>query len=311
MPYYSGIASTYDDLKNVLVNACQDHGWSYSDGILSKGTMFVRPSVNPTPTTNRGPGLLIQGGTGKNGASLMNPSTGEVRIGPFGLSPSTVPEPLFPLNYHIFIFEDEVYLIIKYSIDRFFYLAFGKSTITNTLWISGTLGLNFLNSVGGVKAIQISLTDAGQVQSGSYPSSSGFFLQTNTLGATLNATDMIYDTDLGWLGGNPTTNVGGFSALYSTQPLWGRLPANWSQDSVFLPINPIMRLASNKWMLFADIQNARYVRIDNYEPEQIVTLGNDKWMVLPFHRKNSAAPNGGSNVNHTGTFGWAIRYDGP
>lgn len=309
MAYYSGQASSYQELMNVLVSACVTEAWTWADGILNKGGIFVKPTVNLTAIINKGSGLLLQAGTGKSGINLLNPSPGQVRIGSFGLSP-LVPDPVFPLNYHIFIFNNEVYLVIKYSIDRFFWLAFGSSNITNTMWFSGTLALKSLENAGGSKSININLNTAGDVQSGGYPSSSGFFLQTYD-GGSMNATDVIYEPNLGWLGGEGSSTVGHFSALYTTQPIWSRLPSVWSQESVLLPINPIIRLASSKYMIFCDVQNARYVRIDNYEPEQIIQLGSERWMILPFHKKNVVARNGGTNIDHTGTFGWAIRYDGP
>ncbi|MFU8924893.1 hypothetical protein [Acinetobacter puyangensis] len=309
MAYYSGQAASYQELLNVLVDACVDQGWTWADGILSKGGAFVRPYASTLTTSAQGPGLIVQGGTGKNGTTLINPSPAQVRIGSFGLNP-TIPDPVFPVGYHVFIFDTEVFLIIKYSIERFFYIAFGLSIINAGLWLSGTLPLRYLNNVGGQKSINISLTTAGETQSGSYPSSSGFFLQT--YGATsVNATDAIYINGLGWCGGEGSTTINHFSALYSTQPLLSRLPSAWSLETVLLAIQPIMLLASSKRMIIADILNARYLRINNYEPEQIITLGIDKWMVFPFHKKNAAVPNGGSNIDHTGTFGWAIRYDGP
>ena len=72
-----------------------------------------------------------------------------------------------------------------------------------------------------------------------------------------------------------------------------------------------MARASNKVSILAKIENARYLRIDNLQPEQILTFGAEKWMVFPFHKKNSSVRDGGTSIDHSGTFGWAIRYDGP
>ncbi len=58
-------------------------------------------------------------------------------------------------------------------------------------------------------------------------------------------------------------------------------------------------------------ENAKFIRINNYEPEQLIVLGNDKWMVFPFYKKNSESLGGTGISDHTGTFGWVIRYDGP
>ncbi len=100
-------------------------------------------------------------------------------------------------------------------------------------------------------------------------------------------------------------------AVRLIQPLISRQPSAFSSEAIFLPIQIAVPRASNKTSIVADVKNARYLRIDNYEPGQILTLGNDKWMVFPFHRKNITARNGGDYIDHTGTFGWVIRYEGP
>jgi hypothetical protein len=34
-------------------------------------------------------------------------------------------------------------------------------------------------------------------------------------------------------------------------------------------------------------------------------------MIFPWYRKYSATRDGGTNIDHTGTFGWAIKYEPP
>jgi len=60
-----------------------------------------------------------------------------------------------------------------------------------------------------------------------------------------------------------------------------------------------------------DLQNARTLRVDNYDPGQIITLGDDQWRIYPFYRKNADQRDGttSSGGDHSGTMGWAIRYD--
>ena len=70
-------------------------------------------------------------------------------------------------------------------------------------------------------------------------------------------------------------------------------------------------MEENKVRLVLEVRNARYMRIGNNDPEQVITLGPDRWKVFPFLRKNASVPDGGSVIDHSGTFGWAIRYDGP
>ncbi|MBP8005343.1 MAG: hypothetical protein KAZ18_00345 [Acinetobacter sp.] len=312
MAYYSGYASSYPELLNQVVNACVDNGWNWSDSILSKNNAFVKVETLLSSTSNsNGPGLRFQGGTGKSGSSLINPSSAIMRMGPFGAGATIVPTPTFPIFYHIFIFDnpDEVFIIIKYDIDRFQFAAFGMSSIADCgLWVSASLGLRYMTGSGTTgTGIQITAISGGASASSSYVSSSGFMW--HTLISTVEViTQTIYiETDgIGW-----SHLISETPAQQTMRPLIERLPAAWSSESVLLPIQPTLIRASNKTSLIADIENARYLRIDNHEPEQILTLGTDKWMVFPFHRKNVVVRNGGTQIDHTGTFGWAIRYDGP
>ena len=314
MAYFSGLASSYPDLISQLVNSCIAEGWTWQDSILSKSTAFVKVIYNPTASFGSGAGIQLQGGTGKAGSNLLNPSSCAMRLGPFGTGALLVPAPTFPLQYHFFIFDDpnEVFVIVKYDNDRFLFLGFGLSTISGCgLWMSASLGLRSgTNSTG--TSISIDQTNGGLTGSSSYVSSSGFFWQSNNLvGNSVLATQTLYTTidGLGWTENSSyTTNI---PAQKSLAPLISRLPSAWSNETVLLPIQPILQRSSFKSSIIADIKNARYARIDNLEPEQILTIGSEKWMVFPFHKKNSRVRNGGSVIDHTGTLGWAIRYEGP
>lgn len=318
MAFYSGTASSYTDLLNALTAACTANGYTFTSGILNKGSVHVRPYVSTSTSLTQGPGLIIQGGTSASGGSLVNPSPCQSRIGSFGGGASLVPEPTFPLDYNIFLFNnpDEVYLVIKYQLNRFMWLAFGMSTIPGAaLWISGSLGLRYYTSINAIdNAINITATSGGNVSAYFMPVSSGFMWNTFRLASVPEIPpETIYlDLDsIGWSATQTDTVAGHTTAVYSTYPLLSRSPSLWSSTAVLHPIHVTALRASKNRSLVADIRHARYVRIDNYEPEQIITLGAEKWKVFPFHKKNSSVRDGGNSIDHTGTFGWAIRYDGP
>lgn len=318
MAYYSGMASGFNELLNVFVNACIDQGYTWSDGILSKDTVFVRPYVSTSQKTSQGPGLCIEGGTGKSGSSLVNPSGAKPRIGDIGISPSVVPLITFPIQYKIFIFNDpvpEVYLVIRYGIDRFMHLAFGKSMISGCgVWVSGSVCQKYNADTfnANYKSFSVYGSGGGDVGTSPVPSvGTGFFWQNRTdfLSIPALATSTI-NVNLDGVTWAESTNRDYLCAVNTVQPVISRLPSNWSSETALLTIQPIFKRPSNKYSIVAEIQHARYLRLDNYEPEQIISLGADRWMVIPFHRKNAAARNGGPNLDHTGTFGMAIRYDG-
>lgn len=46
MAFYNGQASSYQELLDVLVAGCVEQGWTWTNGILSKGYAFVKPFVS-------------------------------------------------------------------------------------------------------------------------------------------------------------------------------------------------------------------------------------------------------------------------
>lgn len=317
MAFYTGQASSYSELLNVLVNSCVLQGWTWSDGILSKEKAFVRPYVSSSQVAEQGPGLCIEGGTGKSGNTLVNPSLARPRLGGVGLPPAFVPAPIFPLKYNIFIFNNpnEVFLIVRYDIDRFMFLSFGYSTVSGCgLWLSATVskGYNDFNITGfeNTKGFSIGVNSGGEMWvNPARAVATAFFWQTvpQSSELTSNSACFIELENIGWA--YPPKNI--INAVNTIQPHIGRLPSKWSSNSPLLAIQPILVRQQNKQSIVAEIQNARYMRIDNYEPEEIITLGNDRWMVLPFHKKNLSFRDGVIPADHSGTFGWAIRYEGP
>ena len=322
MAYYSGQASSYQELQSVLVNACTAQGWTWADGILSKGTVFIKPTVKTT--TEQGHGLSIQGGTGKTGSTLTNPSNAQPRIGALCDGAPKVPAPIFPLEYSIFVFDTEVYFIIKYEIQRYMYLAFGGTGTNNPIWLAGSVSSGYMvnpsaqikNDYGGVF-----IDPAGNRGTGyATPNQgvmSGFAWRVHWIYGitTQNFNYYINTSDYnGWLP-RQTDASALCDASVAVQPLISRQPSAWSSNAQLLPIQFSAPRASSKYSIFTELKHTRFLRIDNYEPEQVITLGNEKWKILPFHKKNLLVRDGStSNVgalDHTGTLGWAIRYDGP
>ncbi len=308
MAYYSGQASSYQELLNVLVTACVAQGWTWADGILSKEETFVKLSVSASGTTAQGPGIILQGGVGKSGTNLTTPSTA-VRLGPdAGVNPLF--SFIFPLAYQIFIFDNpnEVFLIVNYEIDKFSYLAFGQSTGSGyKTWIEASVAVGFQTSSNASSPISITQSTGGYSSGNlvhAYPS--GFFWQTTDYGGRHHCG--LYSIDTGWI--YPLTGYPTLSAIQAVYNLVQVSPPNWSSESILIPIIVVANKSSNKCAIATIINNARYIRVDNLEPDQILTLGSEKWKVFPFFKKNSSVRNGGNNIVHTGTFGWAIRYDG-
>ena len=309
MAYFSGQVSSYDELKAVLISNSQTQGWEWNNitNELTKGALQVKVTTVSVGGNNLGPGLTCQGIKNSIASATM-------RIGPATSIASAFISPTFPLKYHLFIFNDpdEVYLIINYSIDRFQFMSFGESTLVpNGMWLTASLGGRYVSSAAGV---YISPTTGGQSGGIGNVSTSGPFWQTYTMSA---ANSVIATQDF-FLNGLDAINWSSVNALTenvqvvrAVQPLISRTPSNVFSTDILLPFKITLPRASNKFSIVSEFKNSRLLRMDNLEQEQILQFGNDRWMVLPFHRKNAAVRDGGSFIDHTGTLGWAIRYDGP
>lgn len=317
MSYYTGSANNYSDVLTALVSACTANGWTWADSILSKGGAFVRPYVSTTTTNTEGPGLLIEGGTGKSGSAITGASACVPRMGRPGTSTKFVADS-WPATYHIFAFEnpDEVFVILNFNIDCHYFLAFGVSDVPGIggtgLWVSGTArrGYGTVSEGTTIQGFIMSAADGGTIGSSNSAYSSGFLWNSSrSTDASLNRDAIHFGGS--WAGAANGTASGAFNAIFPAVPHIGRLPNAWNNESPLIPIQGHVWAASSKCSLAVDVRNARYVRLDNYEPGQIVTLGSDRWKVFPFYKRNVASRDAGNYIDHTGTFGWAIRYDGP
>ncbi|WP_336171711.1 hypothetical protein [Acinetobacter ursingii] len=304
MAYYSGQAASYQELMDVLVSACVDQGWAWANSILSKGSAYLK-------IFNQGgdyPGVVAQGGTGKTGSSLINPSSSMPRLGrPAFLGQGQNSNVTWPAQYYIHIFSepDEVYLVLHHSVDAFWKLSFGVSNFNGSgLWISGTAGMQGpTQSPHAEGSFSPLLNGTGN----DFLSTGVPFWQTQC--PSNEYVENIVYRDSSWLNSGWT-----FYAVSAIAPFFSRQPNNWNQESIFFPIRAFEIVASNKVCLRLELNNARYCRIDNLEPNQILNFGNEKWKVYPGVRKNISARNGGRTdlgYDHSGTFGLAIRYDGP
>ena len=303
MAYYSGQVSSYQELLDVLVASCVIEGWTWADGILSKGTAFLKLSNQ----AGNYPGVVAQGGTGKAGSSLVNPSAAMPRLGrPAYLGQGNNSNVTWPAEYYIHIYEnpDEVYLVLHHSVDAFWKLGFGLSNLNGSgCWVTGTAGSQGPTQSSGAQGSFSPVING----SGNNVLSTGIpFWQSNSVN-NMYVENILFRNG-SWLYSGIT-----FHAVLATAPFFSRLPNAWNQEAIFIPIKAFESVASNKLSMRLELAHCRYVRIDNYEPNQVVILGDEKWKIYPGVRKNISSRNDGNTstgYDHSGTFGIAIRYDG-
>lgn len=303
MAYYSGQASSYQEIINIVVNHCTNEGWSWNDPVLSKGDAFISLQVANVGAYSDTQNLIrLVGGFGTTGSTLLNPSPIGFAIGTaVGNSSNGMTQ--FPIQYSLHInSSNEVYLICRYSVDFFMWFAWGETFVGGSFGVPAS-GRYANRHSRWPMVVMTAASGGGGNQDGP---SCAFFWNTNypALSQPKNYTCCIKHDQV-W-----QTSV---NAIQQAAPLVARQPSNFFDEAILLPIRPSRIVAENKTQILAEIQHARYLRIDHYEPEQIIALGHERWKVYPFYRKNTQQRNGGAagGADHTGTFGWAIRYDGP
>lgn len=308
MAYVSGTANDLAALRTALINACTANGWTLGGNVLSKGTCFAEIVVS-------GSYLAVRGGTGRDGANaLTTPGPQSPRIGPVASLGFA-----FPMGYEIFIHAnpDEVYLVVNYNVDLYQHLAFGASPVPGLPgtggWYSATCGaatsdssmFNFADwgtspvwgaADGGI--FYFEWRRAGE----HVPAANSSFVHHGLDNKTWAAQDTF---------GNHSSAVWwGASQGLTKQPLQ-LLPNAWNSEVVLLPIQVCVERPLNHLSLVASLAHSRFTRIDNYTGGQVLTIGPDRWKTFPFFRKNTAQRDGGGYVPHSGTHGFAVRYDGP
>ena len=315
MAYITGSAASFADLQTAIQNACTANGWTLSSGILSKNGCFFQLVAG---TSDGYAQLQLFGGTGRSGTTLTGQPPDNYGAKICSNNGNVI---AFPINYeiHLFTNPDEVYCVINYNSDFYQQLSFGKSDVPG---IGGT-GAWF----SGAKRSDQTLTDATQGNkvflSVSWPESVGtitydgygcglFFDGSGAYFCSFVHTGLDATP---WRRGTSWEALTGYrSAGMQVSNLLMQLPNLYNSANVLLPIKPVALRSSGGVTIIANPKNARYLRIDNVVPGEIITFGAEKWKCYPFYRKDSTVRNGvgwdGTGATHSGTFGYAIRYTG-
>ena len=306
MAYVTGSAANISDLAAALRNACIANGWANPAGnILSKGTSFFSVEAS-------GNFVELKGGLGQSSGTLTTASPNFVRLGGSYMT--------FPVTYeiHILTNPDEVYMVVNYNSDYYQQLSFGTSDVAgagNGPWITGAHNSAAPSNNNGCNVS----TTFSDIYCYCIPS-----ISTNSVGLFIRGfqsgevgSSYFYTTlgTPGWYGAGDLTNGIKNGSASLVAGLLGSLPSAFNSTTVLLPIKGVKNMTNNGVATVVNPRNARFCRLDNLTPGSIVTYGADKWKVYPWLRKDATTRNGVNNStsappNHTGTYGYAIRYTG-
>lgn len=285
MGYYTGTANDLEALRQAIFTACTGEGWTLAGDVLHKDGLYARLQVVSGS-------LRLLGGTGIDGSHALTGAAGNyTQIGGLGI--------VYPLTYELFLFASEVYVVVNYAVDRYQWCAWGRTTVQGV----GGSGIWF----GASQSSELRDSITILLASGSVALPCAALFWYSYTGARTQCFYIHHGLDGGgWAAGSSLVG-----ASDSANDLLTLLPNTWNSEAVLIPARLFLVRPSYKCSLVAESENFRHTRIDNYTPGQVITIGSDRWKVLPWHRKNSAGRNGGIQIDHSGTFGWAIRYEGP
>lgn len=314
MAFVTGVANSYADIAAALVSACTANGWTLTGSILHRGDCHITHTV----FANR---IEFRCGIGMSGGVLVSPNpnpTDRYRVNTLLTMVKSELTVNWPATYYIAVVEDEVYLDVNINGDAWLNGGFGISPIDGGytgagVWMSWAMYDNFGGNGtpgGGGSDLRWPSGDIGSQTGGAFNQPAIGLFNSNG-----RANSYVYHNALGtpqWSGQDPGSRSA--YAYPGFRSRWGaeNPAANWNNAAGLFPIQPAIPHDNNKLCIVAELKHARYFRIDNNNPGDVITFGAEKWKVYPWYRKNSSirTPNNASNQNHSGTFAHAIRYDG-
>ncbi|MCO1335464.1 hypothetical protein MO867_14085 [Microbulbifer sp. OS29] len=315
MAYQTGIVNSAVDLLTVIQGFAQNNGWTLNGSVLQKSDAYIKLTANSDDE------LQITG--------LRDGLSSDPDACP-RYSRIAFDTGLWPTNaaYHIAAFSnpDTLWVTMVSGVTDHWHLGFGTleklGNWTGGQWFhaqhsSSNAGNNCYSTVlggtysmwGGDTARECALfwsqKDGRSWDSQSHISKCSYLhceLRGYVWESTYSANDK---SDLNAVHG-PTI----------FRPIHCSNPNKFNGQTILTPFNLFLQNTDGHYMSIGHVGHLRFVKLTNYNPADILTVGSERWKVFPWHRKDSAVPNGKEpNYNDgsfsTGVLGIAVRYDGP
>lgn len=314
MAYVTGTANTIASVTSAIISACASNGWTLTAAdVISKGNCFIKLTTDAANSR-----VALRAGLGYSAGALVTPCALDCY-----LSALMSAEPLvFPITYSAHILNNEVYFFLNWGVDKFANISFGQSGLQGGpgtgVWISGA-GFTATQGGGGDLRWITSGNDAGSFTgyysaSENHNASFGLFAQIYGGSGSFSHGTYVHHGLPGW-SDDTLTNYATTSGICRQLNFLDNPSTNPTGQAVLVPIQPFIDRGSSLKSIVLDLLNARYVRLDTINPKDIITIGPDRWMAYPMYKRDTATRLGstgsGATARHSGTYGYAIRYDGP
>lgn len=311
MPYATGTANSATELRDAIVAAATANGWTWdsTNSMLYKGVIYGKLTVS-------GLRLFVQAALGYSGSTLTTPANRQVGISDVLTSSGNTPLS-YPLTYHIFIHTDpdDIIVAVNYQVSWWQWLAIGQAVNLgvngNCMWQWGTTTSDLASGNGVAVLINGSAGGSGFTRTSGAP----FWKQNDSAGVLASSIYLNHQGYEWWSQRVSSTPTAGFGAAadFPAQTLLATQPNTWNGEAVLVRCHVMAIQPSSLWAYVADLPHLRFVRNDNINDGQILTLGTERWFAAPVYRKNTASRDASipTSSNHSGTLGMAVRYDGP
>jgi hypothetical protein len=300
--YLTGTVNTVTDLFNLIKQACTDNGYTVTNS-SSTVSYFTKGGNHTLLELFSGSNYL---GT-RNCVAIPEPSS------PKQAYTRTLPFIGSSLTYHIGIFEnpDMFVLNLQFADDRAVTLLFGNinktgtnSPITGGIAFASTHSGNTTQNPGLWFVNHRELADGGDGHINYIPFAHCFHYNA-VCGNGLAGAD---SWDAG-IGRAPT--LGTFTVFLDPAVIYPfrYSPNTWNNQAILLPYDLIVHM-SEAMACCGTIPHIFLIRLDNYNINDVITIGSDQYKVFTWGQKNSNMPFTLDNVlPHTGLIGYCFKIN--
>jgi hypothetical protein len=321
MAYYTGTVNTPAVLQSIIESQCVTNGWTLSSGWLTKGINHVKLT---SPDASY---LKIQGANSADGSTGLCSKTRAIWIRPSE----------WPVTYHLFIHTSPDFwcCVVHHNVTRIQVL-FATDLVKihssayvggNLFWASGGENCGTPTSGQTLPAIEttgLCPTSISNIVTGNghpfalnelcipFTNNGGF-----TIGNSGNTSQLHAEIDGAvWHDTGLNSGVNKINFTDTTISAIWRSPNTWNDQTHLIPMNLQVAMADSLYGYLGYIEHMRLVRVDNYNIGDIITISPDEWKVFPWLAKGPESERNGYQVynnmtapGHTGTYGFAVRYN--
>ena len=336
MPYQTGSVASFGALKTEILSFLSANGWTQENDIIKRNGVFAKLSTGSTPTDGDA-FIRLEGGKGSDGAgNIVSKHDGP---GPFGNNSGQMTASfglgaanamVFPITYFFHLADtpvDEFWCFIQFNGDRCQHMGFGN--INKSAPFTGG---SFFSSM----TVEVNASNENLYNWSSFNLLSNEGNGNNQNVGSRNTLEMIpFHGARGinqkiFAGSVVHAEVGG-GEWFSSHKVQGSAPYPLSKNMIaghretgamqkvsessvngmpnLIPFNLRVRGYDDNIQTIGRLENIRFSQIGLMNFGQVESDGTDAWKFYPLFKKDAGDADGG--LNHTGTMGLAVRYDGP